>query len=153
MAEVVISEKLIELALDVPSKEQAIRILADNLYALDYVKEGYYENVVRREKEFPTGLPSVIPISVCHTEAQYVNQSSMAVGTLAHPIEFQEMGTPERTVRAEIVFLLALNDPKDQVPWLKKMASVFKNREALETIRDAKSKPELAEYLRGLLLS
>ncbi len=153
MAEIVINETLIELGVDVPSKEQVIRILADKLYFFNYVKDGYYENVIRREKDFPTGLPTVIPISVCHTEAQYVNQSALALGTLAHPIEFQEMGTPERTVQAEIVFLLALNDPKEQVPWLKKMASVFKNREALETIRDASSKVDLAGYLRKLFLS
>lgn len=152
MPKIIISEKLIELDLEADSKEQAIRVLADKLSALGYVKEGYYENVIQREKDYPTGLPSVIPVAVCHTEAQYVNRSSMAVGTLRRPVAFSEMGTPERSVMAEIIFLIALNDPKDQVPWLKKMAGIFKNKEALTHIKTATNKRKLASYLKSLLI-
>jgi PTS system galactitol-specific IIA component len=150
MAEIVISDKLIKLALRVESKEDAIRTLADPLHALDYVCDGYYENVIKREKNFPTGLPTSVPVAICHTEAQFVKQSALAVGTLLHPIAFQEMGTPERTVQAEIIFLLALNDPKQQVPWLKKMATVFKDRNTLEMIRDASDPVELAGSLKRI---
>jgi len=147
MAGVVIDEKLIELGLSAPTREQAIKVLADKLYALDYVKDGYYENVIKREQEFPTGLPSAIPVAVCHTEAQYVKQSALVVATLAHPIGFREMGTPEREVQSEIIFLIALKDSKQQVPWLKKMARVFKDRVVLEKIKQSTSKTELTEYL------
>lgn len=152
MADVIIDEKLIELALSASTREEAIKVVADRLYALDYVNDGYYENVIKREKDFPTGLPSVIPVAVCHTEAQYVKQSALAVATLAHPIEFREMGTPERTVQAEIIFLIALNDAKQQVPWLKKMAAVFKNEAVLRTIKDSTSRSQLSEYLKSLFL-
>jgi galactitol PTS system EIIA component len=150
MAEIIISDKLIKLSMQASTKEDAIRTLSDPLYELDYVREGYYEHVIGREKDFPTGLPAVIPVAVCHTEAEYVKQSALAVGTLVHPIAFQEMGTPERTVQAEIIFLLALNDPKQQVPWLKKMASLFKDRKTLETIRHASDPLELARSLKTL---
>ena len=72
------------------------------------------------------------------------------MGTLKNPIEFQEMGTPDRNVKAEIIFLLALNDPKDQVPWLQKMMTVFKSREVMEKIKFAKDSKELASYLKEL---
>jgi PTS system galactitol-specific IIA component len=81
-----------------------------------------------------------------------VKKSALAVGTLAEPVAFHEMGSPERDIQAEIVFLMALNDPKDQVPCLKRMVSVFKNHEALETIKSAADPKQLAEYLKGLLL-
>lgn len=152
MGSVIIDEKLIELGLDAPNREEAVRIVADKLYALDYVHPGYYENVIKREQEFPTGLPSVIPVAVCHTEAQYVKQSAMAVATLLHPIEFREMGTPERSVRAEVIFLIALNDSKQQVPWLKKMVTVFKSEPTLRAIKEAKDPAQLAEYLRNLFV-
>ena len=93
-----------------------------------------------REETYPTGLPTSIPVAVCHTEARFVRRSALAVGTLATPIRFQEMGTPERQVDAEIIFLLALADPKDQYR-AKKMAGVFKDRAALAAIRDATSSP------------
>ena len=150
MSEIIIDEKMIELALVANTKETAIKALADKLKELDYVKDGYFENVIKREKDFPTGLPTVIPVAICHTEAQYVNQSALAVATLATPVGFREMGTPDRDVQAEIIFLLALNDPKDQVPWLKKMVTIFKSKEALQTIKTANDKAVLAEYLKTL---
>jgi PTS system galactitol-specific IIA component len=150
MAEVILSEDLIELGITETKKEDVIKIMADKLWAKGYVKDGYYENVVKREKDFPTGLPTVIPVALCHTEAQYVNQSAMAVGTLAHPVEFNEMGTPERNIQAEIIFLLALKDSKDQITYLKKMVTVFKSKETLETIRDATDSKALVTFLKGI---
>ncbi len=150
MAEVILSEDLIELGITETKKEDVIKILADKLKAKGYVKDGYYENVIKREETFPTGLPTVIPVALCHTEAKYVNQSAMAVGTLVHPVEFHEMGTPERDIKAEIIFLLALKDPKDQISYLKTMVTVFKNKETLETIRDATDPKALVTFLKDI---
>ncbi len=150
MAEIIISEKLIKLGMQEKTKEDAIQALASGLYELDYVNDGYVENVIAREENFPTGLPTSIPVAICHTEAQYVKQSALAVGTLVSPIPFKEMGTPERSVNAEIIFLLALNDPKQQVPWLKKMAKIFKDQETLRAIKEMKEPAELVEMLKKL---
>ncbi len=150
MAEIVLSEELIKIGMTETVKEDAIRRLADGLYTLDYVREGYIENVIKREEAFPTGLPTSIPVAICHTEAQYVKQSALAVGTLVTPIAFMEMGTPERTVNAEIIFLLALNDPKQQVPWLRKMVTIFKDQATLKRIRDAEDPLKLVEMLKNL---
>jgi PTS system galactitol-specific IIA component len=152
MTEIIISEDLIKLGMMETSKNEAIRALAAGLYTLDFVREGYVENVIKREETFPTGLPTSIPVAICHTEAQYVKQSALAVGTLVTPIAFLEMGTLDRTVKAEIIFLLALNDPKQQVPWLKKMAALFKNQTMLKTIRDIKDPQELVEILKSMFL-
>jgi PTS system galactitol-specific IIA component len=150
MPEIIIREDLVEVGLQAGNKEQVLRILSDRFLAHDFVTPGYYENVIKREQEFPTGLPTVIPIAICHTEAEYVNQSALAVATLAQPVQFSEMGTPERTVDAQIVFLLALKDPKQQVPWLKKMATLFKSRANLERVQQCKNAAELAQQLQQL---
>jgi len=152
MEKVIVSEELVEINLDAPSKEAAIKILADKLRALDYVTDDYYENVIKREKKFPTGLPTVIPIAMCHTEREFVKQSALAVGTLKNPIEFQEMGAPDRFVKAEIIFLLALNDPKDQVAWLRKMMTVFKSREVMDKIKSSGNNKELTDIIKKYLL-
>jgi PTS system galactitol-specific IIA component len=150
MAEIILSEELIRIGMTETAKGDAIRRLSDGLYALDCVREGYVENVIKREETFPTGLPTSIPVAICHTEAQYVKQSALAVGTLVTPIAFLEMGTPERTVNAEIIFLLALNDPKQQVTWLRKMVAIFKDQATLKRIRDAKDPLQLVQMLKAL---
>jgi PTS system galactitol-specific IIA component len=150
MGNIVISEDLIELGIATTEKGKAIKILANKLKAKGFVYDGFYENVMKREETFPTGLPTIIPIALCHTEAKYVKQSALCVGTLTTPIAFNEMGTPENLLNVNMIFLMALNDPKDQVAWLKKMVIAFKSKETLEYIQFSTNKTVLCEYLQAL---
>lgn len=152
MGKVIISEALVQTNIDASSKEEVIKVLADKLKAKKYVDDGYYDKVIQREKNYPTGLPTDIPIALCHTERESVLKSALAVGTLKSPVEFQQMGSPELVVKAEIVFLLALNDPKDQIPWLMKMTGVFKSKEVMERVRYARNNKELADTCKDLFL-
>lgn len=152
MGKVIISEDLVQTNIKAASKEEVIKVLADKLKAKKCVDDGYYDKVIQREKNYPTGLPTIIPIALCHTERESVLKSALAVGTLEQPVDFQQMGSPELTVKAEIVFLLALNDPKDQIPWIMKLTSVFKEKENMEKVRFAKSDKELAGICKELFL-
>jgi|YNPNPStandDraft_1061719.scaffolds.fasta_scaffold24078_5 PTS system galactitol-specific IIA component len=140
-------ENLVEIGIRAERKEEAIKRLSDRLLAGGYVKESFYENVLRREAEFPTGLPTAIPLALCHTESEHVNETAIAVGTLETPVRFQEMGTPENDVMAEIIFVIALKDPKGQVFLLQRMMEVFKNEQTLSTIRNATDIVSLVEFL------
>ena len=147
MSFVEFNENLVALGIQAEQKETAIRILSDKLLAQGFVKDSFYQNVLDREAVFPTGLPTIVPMAICHTESEHVHSSAIAVGTVASPVAFQEMGTPERTVMAEIVFVIALKNPKDQVPWLQKMMTVFKDEAILSAIRDAEDPEELVQFL------
>jgi PTS system galactitol-specific IIA component len=149
MPEIILSEELIKLGMVETDKAEAIQTLAAGFYTLDYVRDGYVENVIKREDQFPTGLGTSIPVALCHTEAHFVKQSALAVGTLITPISFLEMGSLDHSVNVEIIFLLALNDPKQQVPWLRKMASLFKDEQMLRTIKDSKDPKKLVEILKN----
>ena len=150
MSFVEFNEKLVELGIQAEVKETAIKILSDKLLAEGFVKDSFYENVLKREEVFPTGLPTIIPMAICHTESEHVNSSAIAFGTVTSPVAFQEMGTPERTVMAEMLFVIALKNPKDQVPWLQKMMTVFKDEEILSTLRNATDVPEIVRYLNEI---
>ncbi|PWH19299.1 MAG: PTS fructose transporter subunit IIA [Anaerolineae bacterium] len=151
MATILIDADLIEINMDVSTKEDALLSLSNRLLEKDLVEQGFYQHIIEREEQFPTGLPTSIPIALCHTEAIHVKKSALAVATLKRPVIFQEMGTPEKTLDVEIIFLLALKDPKDQVHWLKKMIGVFQKEEALHKIRSASSPNELSLYLSQVL--
>jgi len=144
------NEDLVELGIQANDKETVIKLLSDRLLEKGFVKDSFYENVLKREEVFPTGLPTIIPMAICHTESEHVHNSAIAFGTVTSSVAFQEMGTPERTVMAEMVFVIALKNPKDQVPWLQKMMIVFKQEEILSTIRNATDKTELVNYLNSV---
>jgi len=147
MSFVEFNQDLVSLGIQAEDKETVIKTLSDKLLAQGFIKDSFYQNVLDREAVFPTGLPTIIPMAICHTESEHVNSSAIAVGTVKSPVAFQEMGTPERTVMAEIVFVIALKNPKDQIPWLQKMMTVFKDEAILSTIRDADDPEELVRFL------
>lgn len=144
------SQDMVELRIEAQEKETVIKLLCEKLLKKGFVKDSFYANVLKREEVFPTGLPTSIPMAICHTESEHVNSSAIAFGTMSKPVAFQEMGTPERTVMAEMVFVIALKNPKDQVPWLQKMMTVFRDNEILETIRNASDKAEVVNYLNDI---
>lgn len=151
MEPVILDKNLVIIGLDGKNKEDVLFELSEKLKQRDFVQPDFLSQVLEREEKYPTGLLASVPLALCHTEAQYVKRSAMAVATLLKPVEFHEMGNPEDVVLAEIVFLLALHDPKDQVLWLKRMANLFKNEQALQAIKAAKSPSTIVDILQTTL--
>ena len=96
MSFVEFNQDLVALGIQAEDKETVIKTLSEKLLAQGFVKDSFYQNVLDREEVFPTGLPTIIPMAICHTESEHVISSAIAVGTVKSPVAFQEMGTPER---------------------------------------------------------
>lgn len=60
-------------------KEDVIKEISDKLLKMGFVKEKFLENVLAREKDYPTGIdlsvvdPELPNIAIPHTEAEFVN--------------------------------------------------------------------------------
>ena len=147
----IISKDLIFLGLDANDQWVALKTLAERLLEKGLVREGFLDSLLQREAAYPTGLPTAVPVALSHTDAQFVIQSALAVGVLQQPVSFHEMGTPDREVMVEIVFLLAIDDPKAQVATLQRFSSLLKDPVALQTIRDAQDPAQCAAYLQKSL--
>lgn len=131
---------LVLVGLDAPDAEYAIRRLAERLAEHGCVRETFASAVLEREKQFPTGLPTSIPVAIPHTDAVHCLRPAIAVGVLARPVVFGEMGNPEGSVNVRIIFLLSVPDPSQQVIWLQKLVDAFQRPgflEALVASRDA----------------
>jgi PTS system galactitol-specific IIA component len=141
-------KELVNVNLEASSKEDLLRKLANEFLDEGLVKPSFPQAILDREAVYPTGLPAVaFDIAIPHCAASNVNETSMAVATLAHPVEFQQMGSAEITLHPEVVFMLAIQDPDKQLETLQKIMAVIQDRELLENIRAAKN----ADELYGLL--
>ena len=147
----ILIKDLILLGLDAQDRQGALSALAEKLLALGCVREGFLESLLAREAAYPTGLRTAIPTALCHTDAQFVEQSALAIGVLRRPVAFREMGAPESGVMVEIIFLLAIDDPDAQIAALQRLALLLKDQAALETIRDAGDAAAVVEYLKDRL--
>lgn len=145
-------KELIKLNLEAETSEEALRTLAQVFVETGVAKESYPDAIVVREGKYPTGLPATaFDIAVPHTFAEHVNEPAMGVGILKQPVVFQQMGSPEITLHPQVLFMLAITDPKDQIQLLRKIMKLIQTPEVLNQVREAKSVDEVYEILEPRL--
>mgnify|MGYP001282271984 CR=1 FL=1 len=89
-----LDENLVFIDADVATSEDAINLMASRLRELGYVKEGYAQMVLDREKVFPTGLPGKsMCIAIPHTDPTLVVKPAIGVIVPKEPVEFSMWGS------------------------------------------------------------
>jgi PTS system galactitol-specific IIA component len=146
----ILDAELILVGLDASGVEDAIRKLGRLLLEKGCVKDAFIDGVLNREKEFPTGLPTKpVGVALPHTDPEHVNQTRIAIGTLAAPLEFRAMGTREGTVAVRIIFLMALKEEDERVAMLQQLAELLSNPEVVEKLGAARNADEIVGLLHA----
>ncbi|WP_036077190.1 PTS sugar transporter subunit IIA [Listeria cornellensis] len=113
------------------------------------VTPSFCEAIIERERAFPTGLEmNGIVIAIPHTDTVHVNRPFVFVGQLRKPLEFIQMGTMDKAIDVEIVFVLGICDPKSQVPLLAMIMEHFTQENFIEELREKQSKEDLIAFLK-----
>ncbi len=140
----IVNKDLIAYGIDATDSEDAIRQAAALLEKGGYVKESYVGAVLEREKVYPTGLHlDGIDIAMPHTMPEHVNKAAMCIVKLKKPVRFQHMAEPEIDVDAVMLFMMAIEDPQEQLSNLKTIMRMFTNQEAVSAFVCAASREEL----------
>lgn len=122
--------------------------LSEILEEEGYVKSTFLENILSREKQYPTGLDTgEIKVAIPHTDSENVLKPCLALCTLEKPVNFKQMDDMDKEIPVDIIFMLAIKDPKLQVPTLTNLMSIFSQSDVLEEIHKSKSKNEIYEIL------
>ncbi|WP_291648207.1 PTS sugar transporter subunit IIA [Clostridium sp.] len=142
---------LIYRNLEFNSSSEILGFLADKLKDEGFAKDGYKEAILKREVEYPTGLPATIKIAIPHCDHTLVNESAIAMGILNNPVDFQAMDDPSVTLDVQIVIMLALNEPHGHIEMLQKIISLIQNSEDLKKIIEADSDNNVIEVIKKYL--
>ena len=144
-----IDPKALALGIDAQSAEQAIRLLAERLEALGYVRPSYADAVVKREATMPTGLPlgRAVNVAIPHTDPEHVIRPGVALGVLSAPVDFANMEEPDEWVPVGVVFLLAIDDKNKQIDMLQQIMEAIQDPDTLSGLTSART----AEEIRSLL--
>ncbi|CZQ96835.1 phosphotransferase/anion transporter [Trichococcus palustris] len=147
-----INDELVFLNLKCDKNEEVLGLLSEQLYKLGYVKEGYREAVLEREKIYPTGLPSLgHKIAIPHADYNLVNKTTIAIGVLDETVTFQSMENVEQPLDIKIVIMLAISEPHGQIEMLQKIVSIIQDESLTERIATSKSKDEIMNVLEYIL--
>ncbi len=143
-----INRSVIVANLDVHSAEEAITTLAVKLFQNGVVKNGFLESVIKREKEFPTGLNTPIPIALPHTEVKYSKKEAFAIATLKKPVLFREMGNPEKKVGARIILMPVLTKHSNKNVIFYDLLRKCRDKNIASRLLNAKSSSEIISTLK-----
>ena len=109
----------------VESQDQLFQMMTDKMLEAGCVKENYYEGISNREKEYPTGL--------------LVNQT----------IEFEDMVDKSHKISVELVFMLAMAQPHEQVNTLQNLIALFQDDEKVAKLKECNTEKELMQILNA----
>lgn len=149
LAKGLFDEKLVFLEPNISNREELFKWFAEYMGKAGYVKDTFYDNIVTREKEFPTGLhaPSV-EVAIPHTDPDNIIIPFIAVVRPKQPIEFEPMGNEEKNVQAELIFMLGVMKDGQQVIALQNLMALLCNDEAVEQLLKAKDGKEMVNTIK-----
>lgn len=131
-SKVFFDKKITFFNLEVSTREEVLKTMADKLYEAELVEPSFYNGILNREEVFPTGL-FVDPygIAIPHTDADRVKKPQIAFASLKRPVKFKQMGNQDNEVDVSLVFMLALKKAEEQIQMLQKLMDVFQNQTLL----------------------
>ena len=141
----------VNLGMDAENASEVIRNIGGKLMYAGYVRGTFTDAVLKREKTIPTGLRlsgkdyAAIP----HTDVEHVIKPGIGLATLVRPVVFQNMVSPEEAVDVQLVFVLALEQPKSQIEMLQEVAQVLQRPDVVNALMEAKNLYQVREALKN----
>lgn len=127
--------------------EEAILMCGEALYKEGIAGPDFGKNCVVREKDFPTGLPTEIPVAIPHCQDDSVNSNAICVLRLERPVEFRRMDDDEERIMTDMLFNLAVMDANEHLEALQNLMAFLSDTDTFKECRE-KSDDELIEYLK-----
>ncbi|BDR57427.1 PTS sugar transporter subunit IIA [Xylocopilactobacillus apis] len=150
--DLILDQSLFFAKLDCRDSIETIKFLSNELTKNGYVKSGYSEAIVKREREYPTGLPSREPgVAIPHADYQLVNKTTIAVATLKEPVMFYNMEAVKKTVPVQIVIMMAIKEPHGQVEMLQKIVGIIQDDNLRNKIFKASKSTELLSLIQDVI--
>lgn len=116
------------------------------------VKESFTPALLEREALYPTGLLSnEMGFAIPHTDAEHVIRPCVIAVKPRRPVRFGEMGSVDRTVEANYIFLLLLNNNGTQVPLLQGLMALCSDRDSAQELNRAVMAHDVYRAITGFL--
>lgn len=113
------------------TQEKVFFEISTKLYDSGLVSPLFFENIVRREADYPTGIDlssiaSDFPcVAIPHTEAEYCLDTRIVPVKLMNPIPWHSMLDPSLTFNVTFLFMLLNNGEEEQVQMLALLMDYF----------------------------
>jgi PTS system galactitol-specific IIA component len=133
------------------SREGILHFLCSKMSEKGYVTDQYYDQVINREKNHPTGLPTLpFASAVAHADPIGVNCTGITLAILRDPVTFNAMDNPAQELQVSLVFLMAFIKG-DQIAVLRWISNVLGNQSFVKEIAESKNPASAFQIIEPLL--
>lgn len=144
-------KKYIALEADAQNWEEALKICGSALIENNCIGAGFVEACITREKDFPTGLPTTIPVAIPHAASDEVYDTSICVLKLKNPVSFKRMDDANESVDTKLIFNLAIKGHNNHLDFLQKLIAFVMDEEKIKDCLDL-SIEDIPKYLEKHLV-
>lgn len=135
---------------DSSDKYDFLNKISDYLIEKGYVIPKFKDKIIKREKQFPTGLiTKTINISIPHSETEYVLKEGIIVVIYPDKIKFNRMDKPDEEIEVEVSFILLLKDKNKHIKVLQQLSELLQS-DKLYKIRNCKSRKDVQQLLKEI---
>ncbi|WP_026882575.1 PTS sugar transporter subunit IIA [Clostridium akagii] len=110
------------------------------LLKLGLVTENFVDEIIKREREYPTGIDMTVvdeklpSIAIPHTETEYCKCKNVVIVKLKNGVEFKNMISPEENLIVNMLFIILNNDKENQTGILADIMDYVTIKENLENL-------------------
>lgn len=143
-----IDKNLIFKDLEAASQDELFTAVGSRMIEYGFAKEGYIEELNKREKAFPTGVPvQPIGVAIPHTEGHLINENRLAVVTLKNPITFEIMGSDHETMSVSLVIFIGMHNGKEHMAILQRLIELIQNAGFVSILMKAITEEEIYQIM------
>lgn len=116
--------------------EEAIRMTAETLKEKGCVGDDFYDKCIEREKVYPTGLPTYMPVAIPHAEGAVIHKTAICIMRLEKPVSFHNMENIETEINVNYVLNLAIMTGEGQLKALATIIHVFQDVDFVNSLEN-----------------
>lgn len=142
-------KELVFLDIESSNANELFKIIAGDLKNKGFVNEKYYDGLINREKDFPTGLQlEDYGVSIPHTDPETVTKDFIAVVRPSFPIMFSLMEDNDKNIPVDLCFFIGLKDGKRSPLVLVELISLIQNHKLILSILNEKNREKIIEKIQ-----
>ncbi|GMG63879.1 PTS sugar transporter subunit IIA [Tetragenococcus halophilus] len=142
-------KELVFLDIESSNANELFKIIAGDLKNKGFVNEKYYDGLINREKNFPTGLQlEDYGVSIPHTDPETVTKDFIAVVRPSFPIMFSLMEDNDKNIPVDLCFFIGLKDGKRSPLVLVELISLIQNHKLILSILNEKNREKIIEKIQ-----
>ena len=144
-----LDDRCIELKSNYNSYEELLTNVSRELLKYGYVKESFLENILGREKQYPTGfeLGGKYNIAIPHTDMENVLKPVIYIVVLDKPVIFKSAEDGKTDIEVDIVFVISLNEKNKHIVVLEELMKIFSKNDLIEKIKNSTDNDKLISLL------